>query len=247
MPETPRSNPIELSLAFSDARNVEAYEKVRQDAFDLRQDEIKLDTGILAPEQISRRVDPSRTPHAQQSVKKDKDRKNDDMAILLSLLDDLRDRLAELERSMAQRYETLRGKYGQDVIAGMAATFLDEETANGLKTDEARMRALANVFLDKNGDIKDKYKDLEEAKYVRDWHEAETLRPVIAKYEGRNHLTAEEGLEVYSAAQSASMSNNDNTIVLSQNEALERAVDDAREEARAGQETVIETSTLVFR
>ena len=247
MPETPRSTSIELSPAFSDARNVEAYEKARQDAFDLRQDEIKLDTDMLGPEQVSRRVDLSRTPHAQQSVKKDKDRKNDEMAILLSLLDDLRDRLAELERSMEERYETLRGKYGQDVIAGMAATFLDEETANGLKTDEARMRALASVFLDKNGDIKDKYKNLEEAKYVRDWNEAETLRPVIAKYEGRNHLTAEEGAEVFHAAQSASLAENKNMIMLSENSEFQRIVDEAVDHNRSELNDAKTTAAMSFR
>lgn len=145
-------------------------------------------------------------------------------AIFLSLLDDMRERLAELDASMAERFKTLQGKYGEDVIGGMVDTFLTDEEKAGLDTDEQKIEALVDKFLNEDGSIKDEYKNTEEAKYIRDWQEAQKLRPIVQKYEGRNDLTADEQREVYDTAKTTSLAGNKNMITLSENSEFKTTV-----------------------
>lgn len=138
--------------------------------------------------------------------------------ILMTTLDKIHGELAELEAQIEQRFEALRGTHGDDVIGGMAATFLSEDDLSGLDTEEQILRALADKFLDENGDVKKEYEHLEEALYVRDWNKAEELKLDIAEYEGRNTLSSTEHAIEKDAAETASLSDNKSKIQHSTNE-----------------------------
>lgn len=159
------------------------------------------------------------------SVAEEKRKRSTDDAVFYALLDDMRQRLDELEARMAKQYKTLQQKYGDNVIDGMVNTYLTDEEKAGLQTEKDKMNALAKKFLNPDGTIKEKYKDLDEAKYVRDWYEAETLRPIVAKYEGRNDLSADEKREVYDAAQNTSLSDNKNMMAQSGNAEFRETID----------------------
>ncbi len=166
--------------------------------------------------------------------------------MFMMLLDDMRQRLADLDASLAHRYETLRGKYGDNVIDGMVDTFLSDDEKTGLQTDEDKMAALADKFLNPDGTIKDEYKDLEEAKYVRDWQEAQKLRPIVAKYDGRNDLSAAERHEVIAVAEQTSLAANKNMIALSENAEFKETVDEALDVERSDIGVQKADSTIVF-
>lgn len=111
-------------------------------------------------------------------TKQEKERaqvRNSDI-LFLALLDSINDRIADLDKEMASLSEELKAKYGEDYIEGMASTFLSEKEREGLKTDEERLKALADKFLDDDGKIKPEYADRPEAKYVRSWAEKENLQ-----------------------------------------------------------------------
>ena len=122
-----------------------------------------------------------------------------------ALLNDMREHLADLEANMAQRYETLQHRYGYDVVGGM-------------ETEEEKMQALADNFLNEEGTNKDEYKNTEKAKYLRDWQETQKLHPIVQKYEGRNDLTAEEQREAYDTASTTSLADNKNKLAISNNQ-----------------------------
>jgi len=160
------------------------------------------------------------------------------------ILNDMRERLAELEAQMAKHFENLKVKYGDDVIGGMAQTFLTEEERAGLKTDEEIMRALADKFLDENGNIKPEYKDTEEAKYVQSWNEAQKLKPVIAQYEGRNNLTQQERADIIEVAKEANLAEQESMYLQSANDELKDTVAQVVDENRI--ESEVKTQSTVF-
>ena len=201
-----------------------AHDKAMQETFDQRQDEIKLGDGMLTHEQVSRLINKSRVSGATLAEEKQKAERHDRF-IFMALLDQIRDRVIELEERMAKRYETLRGKYGDNVIGSIASAFLSDEKLSELTTNDQRLRALADQFLDKSGNIKDKYKHLEEAKYVRDWYELQKLKPIVAKYDGRDDLTAKEKREVLKVAEATSLTENKNKLALSGNDAYQTTID----------------------
>ena len=166
--------------------------------------------------------------------------------ILMSVLDRAEAQLAELEEQMALRFEILREKYGEDVIGGMAATYLGEEQLAGLDTDEQLLAALSALFLDENGTIKPQYAHLDEAKYVTDWQKAEELRPIVAKYQGRDYLTQEEAREIQAASDRASLSENTNNMGLSDNGAYKATVNKKLDDDLAGHEGQKLDSNLTF-
>ncbi|MGE4069838.1 MAG: hypothetical protein AB7E72_01530 [Lysobacterales bacterium] len=84
-------------------------------------------------------------------------------------LTEVQRQMAELQERMARNFEILRGKFGVDVIGGMATTWLSPEEAAGLKTDDERMHALSMKFLNEDDSIKPPYEELVEAHYVQDW------------------------------------------------------------------------------
>lgn len=165
---------------------------------------------------------------------------DNDLAVFLSLLEDMRQHLADLEASMAKRRELLKDKYGENYIDGMVDTFLSDEEKEGLETDEQKKEALAKKFLNPDGTIKDKYKDSEEAKYIRDWKEAQKLRPIVQKYEGRTDLATHEKLEIYDAARSTTLANNKNIATLSSSADFKASIDEVLDSRRAEQEEVFD-------
>ncbi len=167
--------------------------------------------------------------------------------ILMSTLDKIRHELAELETQMAQRFEALRGKYGDDVIGSMAATFLSEEDLSTLDTEDKILQALAEKFLDENGNVKRQYAHLEEALYVRDWHKAEALKLDIAQYEGRNTLSSVEHAKEKDAAETASLSDNASKIKNSTNEEFKETVDNAIDQDAQSNSKIDRSTNYGFR
>lgn len=91
----------------------------------------------------------------------------------------LLDQLADAQRQMAEAAEVLHGKYGDDIVGGMAAAFLSDDQLATLQTDEERLAALADIFLDDDGNIKPEYADSPEAKYVQGWSKERQLKDEI--------------------------------------------------------------------
>ncbi len=174
------------------------------------------------------------------SIEAKKRKQTADDLLFLALLDDMRDRLDALEASMERRFQTLQEKYGEDVIGGIADTYLTDEEKAGLETDQEKLEALANKFLNPDGSIKDEYRHLEEAKYIRDWQEAQNLQEIIAKYEGRNTLEPDEKLDIYNAAKTSSLADNKNMVSISDNSAFKLIVDRALETRRTASEGVVD-------
>lgn len=100
--------------------------------------------------------------------------------ILLMQLDQ---RIRALEASMARTAETLKEKYGEDFIGGMAAQHLSEEELKTARTDEERLQALSEKFLNPDGTIKEEYKGTPEAEYLRDWAERKKGLDLAARVE----------------------------------------------------------------
>ena len=227
-----------MALAYHIARDENAFEKT--------QDEMKLRSGQLTGEQVSRTVNIPRSILAAQGLKRAKSGAGDDHIYFMFLLNDMRQRLSDLERQMEKRLGALREKYGENVVQAMAEAYLSDEERSGLETDKDKLRALAEKFLDENGQVKKPYRHLEEALYVRDWHEAQALEPIVTKYEGRSTLTAKEKAEILETAIGSSLTDNDNKIILSENNSFQQTVDNEREESRAEQELVKTNSLLPF-
>ena len=190
-------------------------------------------------------INPSGRQHTALHSSKRNDRIVYDM-VMMSILDRAEAQLATLERQLAQRHELLRQKYGNDVIGGMASTYLNEGQLTGLTTEEEKLEALAEHVLDANGNIKSKFAHLEEAKYVRDWKNAQELRPVVEKYRGRDYLTQDEVREVQAASSKASLSENSSSIMGSDNSAYKATVNEALDEDLAEQESQKLNSHLTF-
>ncbi len=165
--------------------------------------------------------------------------------LMLVVLDEMHQRLKDLDAAMEESRFKLVAKYGDDYVGGMVDTLLTDEEKSALKTEDDKMRALASKMLNPDRTIKAPYKDSEEAKYVRDWQEAQTLRPIIQKYEGRNQLTAEEEQEVYRAAQTSSLAASKNMIALSTNEEFKSTVDKSLDNERVSQEKSFQAIPLI--
>jgi hypothetical protein len=95
--------------------------------------------------------------------------------------------IAELEERMFRNYETLRATYGDDVVGGMAATWLSREEAANLTTDDERMLALSDKFLNDDDSIKPPYVGVVDAQYVQDW-------TVLGKLKHEKEVTPEAGV-----------------------------------------------------
>ena len=177
--------------------------------------------------------------------KKKKKQSNDDL-LFMTMLDSMRNELARLDASLARQFEALKEKYGDDVVSGMAETYLTEEELSGLITDEDKLNALADKMLDENGNIKSEYKDLDEAKYIRDWKRTETLRPIVQKFEGHNELTLAERQEVLHVAEKADLVDNATMMALSNNKAVDETINNELENQLSEKEAVQQSSNLTF-
>lgn len=157
-----------LVALFQNARNEKAYRKAQEEV-----------------QSEKRRMEAEKEKQKSQS-------EASDLTVFVQVLDQIEQRIAYLEERMAERYELLKRKYGEDVIGGMAATYLTEDELAGLETDEDRHYALAAKFLDQSGEIKPEYKHLDDAKYIRDWNESEQLKCVAHKLETGQTLNTED-------------------------------------------------------
>lgn len=131
------------------------------------------------------RAEEQRRERAENERREEDRRDKDDFDYLLRVTETQR-QIALLEERMAQNYEILRATYGDDVIGGMASTWLSREEAAKLTTDEERMQALSEKFLNDDDSIKPPYAELVEARYVQDWS-------VLGKLQNDQH--AEPGAE----------------------------------------------------
>ena len=227
-----------MALSYHIARDQNAFEKT--------QDEMKLRSGQLSGEQVSRTVNIPRSILAAQGLKRAKNEAGDDHIYFMFLLNDVRQRLNDLELQMEKRLGALREKYGENVVQAMAEAYLSDEERRGLETDKDKLRALADKFLDENGQVKKPYRHLEEALYVRDWHEAQALQPIVAKYEGRSTLTAEEKAEILEAAMGSSLSDNIQAMSSSKSHEFQVQVNSALDENSHATETTVSNSDFTF-
>lgn len=215
-------------------------ERANHEAFAKSQDEAKLRDGQLTADQVSRMVNIPRSILIAQAERNGRTGRGDNQIFFTLLMNDLQEQLDEIDKRIAQHLESLRGRYGSDVIGGIADTYLSDAERGGLETDEQKMAALAKKFLDKDGRIKEEYKDLEEAQYVRDWNEARKLRPIVEKYKGRDHLTPDEQREVHDVAQATSLAENANVVALSNNAEFKTTVDKVLDAGRTDQEEAVD-------
>lgn len=221
-----------LSLNYLLACDSCTYEKVRQEAWEKAQDEASLRNEQLTPEQVSRIVSIPRSILMAQAERKRKAGRSVDDALFVAMLNDLQNRLDVLDRRLKERYETLRNKYGDDVVHAMASTYLSDDEMSGLETDEQKLRALAEKFLDKDGKIKEQYKDLEEAKYIRDWNEAQKVEMTLDKYKNKAYLTNEERREITEVARSSGLAHQEDMYLQSDSSDIKRTVEEAMDENR---------------
>ncbi len=201
----------------------------------------RVDGGLLATFQIARNEKAHRKAQQEAQAEKhreaaDKDRQQaqnqaTDLTIFVQVLDQIEQRIAYLEEEMARRYEILKAKYGEDVIGGMAATYLTEQELAGLKTDEEKNYALAAKFLDRSGKIKPEYKHLEDARYIRDWYENEQLKGVAHKIKSGQTLNAEDK----TVLQNGNFTDTRNLRMLTDDAATHEIVDEIRDADRAEQ------------
>lgn len=175
---------------------------------------------------------------------KSKHKKRDDD--IWRAIDAMQAELDAIDQRMAENYERLKYKYGDDVIGGMASTYLDEDINKKLTSDEERLQALSDLFLDEYGNVKDKYKDLPEAQFVSDWKRSQILRPVVEKYCGRDTLTPDEQQEVLETAQKAGLAENTYSTLLSDNKAYQAAVDNQLESDVAQSESKTNSTDFNF-
>lgn len=234
-------SPRDLTATFDQARRhgTAVYD------FDLRQDEIKLDEGVLSPDQVSRQVNPSRIAHNIQAESQRKAKEHADRAVFMMLLDTIRERVAELEDQLQRQYDELAQKYGTNVVDGLAMTFLSDIDVSGLSGQ--KLQALADRLLDGDGRIREEYSHLTEAHYVQSWQQLQTLRPVLAKYEGRNDLTVDEQREVLDIAMDLPNVDQENLALAAENLAARIALANSTDTTKADQESIPTGTNFQFQ
>jgi hypothetical protein len=178
------NNTPQMNAHFEDACNKAFHEKCRQEIALTRQEETMIATDRMDESQATRAVSQSRIDAKASGSKSDKDKKSD--YLFYAMLDDINDRLSELREQMAELYQELNVKYGGDVVGGMASTFLSPDILAALNTEEAKLQALADEFLNEDGSIKDKYKDLPEAQFIQKQQEFEKLMSAEPKVQAQS-------------------------------------------------------------
>ena len=233
-----------INVQFDIARDVVAHEKFKLEALNLRQDEIRIETGQMSAENSSRILRVNRDgAHSQHA--KDK-QSNKDTAFTL-LLEQMRQQLDILTQRMDALYGDLENKYGADnVIDGMAQTFLPPEVLSDLKTDEDKLRALADEMLNPDRSIKDKYKHLQEAQYIQAWREEQILRAMMDKYENKGELTLEDKQEIYHAAEASSLAAKAGNIMTAANQEIKTVIDTQVVDDRLENSTSQASSSVTF-
>jgi len=178
--------------------------------------------GTLGANQVSVQLGSvADTVRATAEKEKEERRKQDENLRFMRMMKALNDRLAELEKEMADLAVKLRAKYGEDFIGGMAAAHLSEEELGRARSKEDHLKMLAEKFLesdDKGGyKIKEEYKDSDEAQYVHRWQEEQKLIPLVDKYNNRNYLTQEERESLSAEVEKAGYLGNNEVLLYSNN------------------------------
>lgn len=198
--------PLEsITSAFDVARDKAAAEKLHNAESDHLQYEAKVKYGKIAEDDAPKIINKGRIDNGENSPQKKEQRRRKDQDYIVKVLNQMQERLAVLEQQMAERYIVLQAKYGEDAVGGMAAEFLGDQAAE-LRTEQERMEALAEHFLDVDGHIKPEFAGSDEALFIRDWYEANEIRPVLMKFDGRVEFTADEISEITSMADRTNVS-----------------------------------------
>jgi hypothetical protein len=156
---------------FEDASDKAFYEKNRKELELVKQEESLIISGSMDEAHATRMINNSRVEAKSTNSKMGNSQKRD--YLFYAMLDDMDERIAELQQQMSELYDDLKVKYGD--IGGMAATFLPPDILATLDGEDDELRALADLFLNDDGSLKDEYKDCPEAQYVQLWNEAEQL------------------------------------------------------------------------
>lgn len=154
--------------------------------------------GTLGANQVSVQIGPAAdTVRATAEKEKEERRKQDENLRFMRMMKALNDRLAELEKEMADLAVKLRAKYGEDFIGGMAAAHLSDEELDRAQSEEDRLKLLAEKFLESDGKggykVKEEYKDSDEAQFILKWKNSEKLKGIVAEVE--NSVVAENKIE----------------------------------------------------
>jgi len=144
----------------------------------------------ISYDKIQKEVQDHQRREALELASKEENSQGQDSIHMLVIL--LSERMAELDKELAERYERLKEKYGEDVIGGMAAAFLTEEQLATLTTDAEKSEALRWQFLDENGEIRSGYEDIEEALYMRASLERQKIGSTLEQYQNHKHFTADQ-------------------------------------------------------
>lgn len=144
--------------------------------------------GTLGTNQVSVQLGSvADTVRATADKEKEERRKQDETLRFMRVMKALNDRLAELEKEMADLAVKLRAKYGEDFIGGMAAAHLSEEELGRARSKEDHLKMLAEKFLESDGKggykVKEEYKDSDEAQFVSKWKNSEKLKGIVAEVE----------------------------------------------------------------
>ena len=181
---------------FNTVRNV--------DNFNLINVEIAVAEGQLNENQVSKIMNQSRTGTAMRESLAKKQQKENSLRDYMRLMDQLED----LNNRINANLESLADTYGEDVIGGIASTFLTEAELEGLETDVEKMQALMEKMLDDDGNIKPEYAyiDARVIQVLEDWHDAqETANEINSEYENNNGNRtpeAQEMLDTYTSENS---------------------------------------------
>lgn len=235
-----------ITNAFDIARDEAAAEKLHNAESEHLQYEAKIKYGKIAEDDTPKIINKGRVDNGENSPQKKEERRRKDQDYIVKVLDQMRERLAVLEQQMAERYIVLQAKYGEDAIGGMAAEFLGDQAAD-LRTEQERMEALAEHFLDPNGEIKPEFVGMEEAIYVRDWNEAQSLRQVVLQFDGRNDLSENELLAAKAAASSLGYTQNLNQLNNTENTAHNAVTTQAMADVLETGQSVKSDTSLAFK
>lgn len=166
-----------LNIEFERACDKDFHNQCREIELSKLSEEAIIGAGLIDEEHSTRSRSVSKSFIGQRAESHPRNRKkqSSDNYIFFAMLRQMDRQLDELKAQMALLYEALQNKYGEDVVGGMADTFLPPEVIEKLKTDEDKMQALVNEFLNEDGTIKEKYRDLPEAQFIQKWQEAQDL------------------------------------------------------------------------
>lgn len=193
-----------LASSFIRARNAAAHKKAQQEARD------------------------EKHRSNEQKAKTEADQQSADTTLFVQVIHQIDQRIAELEGDMARRYKQLQDKYGENALDGIVASFLNEEEQAGLQTDDDKNLALANKFLDQDGDIKPEYQNLLDAQYIRDWYEHRQLNGLSVKLHNGETLDADDHATLQKAGVSSKQAMYLNSEQSNAKQILNEKIDDDR-------------------